>query len=257
MGRPASRGYPDRGLHGRVVHTLGERIAGGALAPGDPLPTEEELVSELGVGRSVLREAMKVLAGKGLLESRTRAGTRVRAREAWHLMDPDVLGWRYQNSPGLADLNDLAGLRIALEPGAARLAAMQARPEDIQGIEEALAAMRACAADPEAFIAADLAFHGAVFCASGNALLVHLHRMMAIALAAVRHVHTHDPERYSASLARHERVLAAIRRRHVRKAEEAMRQIVEGARDDLRFYTGQTGEPPRGGGEEASGDGHS
>src|SRR5262245_27447984 len=96
--------YPLRGQHGRVVHTLGTLIAGGDLAPGEPLPTEEELVGELGVGRSALREAMKVLGGKGLVESRTRAGTRVRPREAWHLIDPDVLGWRYQASPTLADL---------------------------------------------------------------------------------------------------------------------------------------------------------
>ena len=240
MTRPVpSRAYPLRGQHGRVVHTLGLRIAGGDLAPGEPLPTEEELVGELGVGRSALREAMKVLGGKGLVESRTRAGTRVRPREAWHLMDPDVLGWRYQNSPALADLEDLAGLRVALEPGAARLAAEQATPDGVRGIEEALAAMRAAVCDPEPFIGADLAFHAAVFEAGGNALLVHLHQMVAIALAAVRHVHTRDPARYSTSVDLHERVLIAIRRHHVRKAEESMRQLVEGARDDLRFYTGQ------------------
>lgn len=240
MTRPApSRGYPLRGQHGRVVHTLGIRIASGDLAPGEPLPTEEELVGELGVGRSALREAMKVLGGKGLVESRTRAGTRVRPREAWHLLDPDVLGWRYQKSPAPGDLEDLAGLRLALEPGAARLAAEQATPDGIRGIEEALAAMRATLGDPEPFIEADLRFHAAVFEASGNALLVHLHQMMAIALAAVRHVHTREPARYSASLDQHERVLIAIRRHHARKAAESMRELVEGARDDLRFYAGQ------------------
>jgi len=61
MTRPApSRAYPLRGQHGRVVHTMGTRIAGGDLAPGEPLPTEEELVGELGVGRSALREAMRL-----------------------------------------------------------------------------------------------------------------------------------------------------------------------------------------------------
>jgi len=230
--------YPLRGQHGRVVHTLGTRIAGGDLAPGEPLPTEEELVGELGVGRSALREAMRVLGGKGLVESRTRAGTRVRPREAWHLMDPDVLGWRYQTSPTLADLEDLAGLRVALEPGAARLAAEQATADGVRHIEQALAAMRATVADPESFVEADLLFHAAVFQTSGNALLIHLHKMMAIALAAVRHVHTCDPARYATSVSQHERVAIAIRRHHVRKAEESMRQLVEGARDDLRFYAG-------------------
>lgn len=237
----SSRAYPLRGQHGRVVHTLGARIASGGLAPGEPLPTEEELVGELGVGRSALREAMKVLGGKGLVESRTRAGTRVRPHDAWHLMDPDVLGWRYQNSPVPADLDDLAGLRVALEPGVARLAAEQATPDGTRGIEEALAAMRASVGDPEPFIEADLAFHAAMFEASGNDLLVHLHQMMAIALAAVRPVHTRDPARHAASVDRHERVLIAIRRHQVRKAEESMRQLVEGACDDLRFYTGQAG----------------
>src|SRR5260370_10136027 len=176
MTRPVpSRAYPLRGQHGRVVHKLGPRIGSGDLAPGEPLPTEEGRVGELGVGRSAVREAMKVLGGKGLVESRTRAGTRVRPRDAWHLMDPDVLGWRYQNSPALADLDDLAGLRVALQPGAARLPAGQATPDGVRGIEEALAAMRASVGDPESFIEADLAFHTATFDASANALLVHLH----------------------------------------------------------------------------------
>src|SRR5262249_56146540 len=117
MTRPAqSRAYPLRGQHGRVVHTMGTRIAGGDLAPGEPLPTEEQLVGELGVGRSALREAMKVLGGKGLVESRTRAGTRVRPREAWHLMDPDVLGWPYRTAPTLPDLEALAPLPPPVQP---------------------------------------------------------------------------------------------------------------------------------------------
>lgn len=237
--RAAPHAYPERGQHGRVVHTLGARIAGGALVPGDPLPTEEQLVGELGVGRSALREAMKVLAAKGLVESRTRVGARVQPREAWHLLDPDVLGWRYENAPALGDLGDLAGLRIALEPGAARLAAEHATVDGVRRIEEALAAMRAAVADPGLFIQADLAFHAAIFEASGNALLIHLHRMMTIALAAVRRVHTHDPQRYVTSLAQHERVLTAVRRHHMRKAEDSMRGLVEGAREDLWFYSGQ------------------
>lgn len=236
-----SRAYPPRGQLGRVVHTLGARIASGELAPGEPLPTEEELVGELGVGRSSLREAMKVLGGKGLVESRTRAGTRVRPRAAWHLMDPDVLAWRYQTAPGLADLEDLAGLRVALEPGAARLAAEHPTADGNRRIGEALAAMRAAVTDPESFIAADLSFHAAIFQASGNALLIHLHTMMAIALAAVRQVHARDPARYAAAVGQHARVAIAIRRHQVRKAEESMRLLVEGAREDLRYHAGTGG----------------
>ena len=70
--------YPAQARHGQVVHGLGAQIVRGELGPGCPVPTEDELVSQFEVGRSALREGVKVLAGKGLLESRTSAGTRVR-----------------------------------------------------------------------------------------------------------------------------------------------------------------------------------
>ena len=91
--------YPERARHAQVVHELGARIVRGGLAPGDAVPTEDELVTQFHVGRSALREGVKVLAGKGLLESRTSAGTRVRPRESWNLLDPDVLTWRFAPSP--------------------------------------------------------------------------------------------------------------------------------------------------------------
>jgi DNA-binding FadR family transcriptional regulator len=75
------QGYPNRGLHGRVVHEIGLRIVSGQLEPGNALPNESELGAELQVSRSVLRESMKVLAGKGLVEVRTKTGTRVRLRK--------------------------------------------------------------------------------------------------------------------------------------------------------------------------------
>ena len=87
--------YPGQARHAQVVHALGAAIVRGELGPGSPVPTEDELVSRFEVGRSALREGVKVLAGKGLLESRTSAGTRVRPRESWNLLDPDVLRWRY------------------------------------------------------------------------------------------------------------------------------------------------------------------
>ena len=83
--------YPDQARHAQVVHGLGAQIVRGQLPPGAAVPTEDELVGQFDVGRSALREGVKVLAGKGLLESRTSAGTRVRPRESWNLLDPDVL----------------------------------------------------------------------------------------------------------------------------------------------------------------------
>jgi DNA-binding FadR family transcriptional regulator len=94
------RAYPGRGLHGRVIRELGLRIVGGALPPGSSLPNEDELGAELGVSRTVVREAVKVLLAKGLVEVRPRTGTRVRPRRSWHLLDPDVVAWQFQSIEG-------------------------------------------------------------------------------------------------------------------------------------------------------------
>ena len=235
--------YPDRARHAQVVHDLGARIVRGGLAPGDAVPTEEELVSELNVGRSALREGVKVLAGKGLLESRTSAGTRVRPRESWNLLDPDVLRWRYSEDASPADIRALADLRVALEPGAARLAAESATPAQRGMIAAALSALWATVEAPDEFIAADLAFHRAVFAACQNDLLLYIHDVASVALGAIRPLHTHSVAHNRATLPAHQQVAEAIQRGHHRKAEAAMREIVEGARTDL--MPGSPGDAPR------------
>lgn len=224
--------YPERARHAQVVHGLGARIVRGGLAPGDAVPTEDELVSEFGVGRSALREGVKVLAGKGLLESRTSAGTRVRPRESWNLLDPDVLTWRFSPDPSLEDIRALAGLRVALEPGAARLAAESATREQRGEIAAGMARLWATVDDPDAFIVADLAFHRAVFAAADNDLLLYIHDVISVALSAIRPLHTHSVGHNRETLPNHERAALAIQRGHHLKAEAAMREIVEVARDD-------------------------
>jgi GntR family transcriptional regulator, galactonate operon transcriptional repressor len=224
--------YPARARHAQVVHGLGARIVRGGLAPGDAVPTEEELVSQLRVGRSALREGVKVLAGKGLLESRTSAGTRVRPRESWNLLDPDVLTWRFAPSAGADDIRALSGLRVALEPGAARLAAETATTEQRSTIALAMARLGATIDDPDTFIEADLDFHRAVFSAANNDLMLYIHDVVSVALGTIRPLHSRSVGRNREALPNHERVAVAIRRGHHRKAEDAMREIVEVARAD-------------------------
>ena len=234
--------YPDRARHAQVVHGLGARIVRGGLAPGDAVPTEDELISELHVGRSALREGVKVLAGKGLLESRTSAGTRVRPRESWNLLDPDVLSWRFTPSPGAGDIRALTGLRVALEPGAARLAAETATAAQRGTIAVAMARLWATVDEPEEFVQADLDFHWAVFDAANNDLLLYIHDVVSAALCAIR-LHSHSAGHDRETLRGHERVALAIRRGHHRKAEEAMREIVEVARADALQEDHISGDP--------------
>ena len=88
----AGLGYPRDGLHGRIVHAIGRRIVTGEIRPGEQLPT----AAGVHASRGVVREAVKVLAAKGLVVSRPRTGTRVRPQEAWNLLDPDVLAWKQE-----------------------------------------------------------------------------------------------------------------------------------------------------------------
>jgi GntR family galactonate operon transcriptional repressor len=227
------------GRHGHVVQALGQQIVQGALPPGSAVPTEDQLVAEFGVGRSSLREGVKVLAGKGLVESRTSAGTRVRSRDSWNLLDPDVLRWRFSPDASEEDIATLADLRVALEPGAARLAAESGDRAGRRAVELAMADLWSTADNPDEFIEADLAFHRAVFVASNNDLLLYIHDVVSGAMSSIRPLHTHSIAHNKETLPNHERVTVAIRNRHHRKAEAAMREIVEVAREDaLRIRRG-------------------
>src|SRR5882757_9951537 len=128
---PSSRTFSRRSLHGQVAHDIGRRILGGLVKPGELLPRETELSQRLGVSRTALREAIKVLAGKGLVESRPKTGTRVRPRSDWNFLDPDVLSWRYAGGVSADDVRALFELRRAIEPMSAALAAQRATPAQI------------------------------------------------------------------------------------------------------------------------------
>jgi DNA-binding FadR family transcriptional regulator len=162
-----------------MTHELGRRIVTGACRPGEVLPNEEELCRAMGVSRSALREAVKVLAAKGLLDSRQRTGTRVRAPEHWHQLDPDVLAWRSESGdPRWAA--QVAELRRIVEPAAAALAARRRTPAQLEAIEAAHAALLAAGESAPKGVAA-VQFHAAVFAAAGNPLLGSLAALAAVA----------------------------------------------------------------------------
>jgi DNA-binding FadR family transcriptional regulator len=150
--RRATRTYSRRSLHGKVAHDLGARILNGDLAPGHVLPNEATLSAELKVSRTALREAIKVLAAKGLVESRPKTGTKVRPREFWNLLDPDILSWLYSSGPNREAAETLFELREIFEPQTAAMAAKRASPEQIKLIAQAFADMEKADGDVEAEI---------------------------------------------------------------------------------------------------------
>src|SRR5262245_8204985 len=163
-----------RGLHHELVSWFGLRIVRGDYAPGEVLPRADELAASLGVSRTVLREAMKVLAEKGLIESRQRSGTRIRAREDWNLVDPDVIRWQREAGPNLQFLRDLSEVRLVFETHAARFAAIRATPEDVASLLELYQQMESEIGDAEEYARADLALHKRILHATHNPLLAQL-----------------------------------------------------------------------------------
>jgi GntR family transcriptional regulator, galactonate operon transcriptional repressor len=172
-------GYAMRGLQGRLIEALGRDIVGGRYRPGDLLPKEVRLTEEYGVSRTSVRESMKVLAAKGLVEIRQRVGTRVRERDLWNDFDSDIVRWQAEQGDRDAVMRDLIELRQILEPSAARLAAVRADYADLRRIEQAGSAMVRQAGDAGAYAARDVEFHLAVYAASHNALLSRFGRLVA------------------------------------------------------------------------------
>lgn len=175
-------GTPRRGLFGMLVHELGRRVVAGEFAPGCALPNEDELVVRFEVSRTVVREAVKTLAAKGLVEVRPRTGTRVRAPEQWHHTDTDVMVWHYETGPSQVFLDSLIDLRRVLEPAAAERAAERATPEEIDEIAAAYQSMCNTIGDKHAHGEADRRFHAAVFAATHNPMLARMIDLIAIGI---------------------------------------------------------------------------
>ncbi|HWI87089.1 MAG TPA: FadR/GntR family transcriptional regulator [Sphingomonas sp.] len=170
-------------IHGTIAHDLGVAIVAGEYAPGDTLPGEIEFAHKLGVSRSAYREAIRMLAAKGLVESRTRTGTRVSVRERWNLLDPDILAWAFESEPSEAFIRDLFELRMIVEPGAASLAAERRGDADLQQMSHALLEMKRYGLAHPDGQAADKRFHAAILTASRNAPLITLSSSITAAVS--------------------------------------------------------------------------
>lgn len=221
-----------RNLHGLVVHELGQRIVGGELLPGTVLPREATLAEQMDVSRTSLREAMKVLSAKGLVEARPKIGTRVRDRRFWNQLDPDVLAWRCQSMPTGDFVEKLVQMREIIEPAAAAAAAQHRDEADLARLHQALASM-AASRDPDAWTVADVDFHEAMLSATGNELLVSLFAVIETAMSSYFALSARSAQDFKYSLPYHEQVYEAIRQRQPDAARSAMQRIIADSRAQL------------------------
>lgn len=223
---PLGRAYRQRNLHSQVVHEIGSRIVRGYFKPQDVLPDEESMGNQLGVSRTVVREAIKVLSAKGLVETRTRRGTLILPDRTWNRLDPDVLSWIEEAGHDAQFLQQLTEMRKIVEPAAASLVAERADEADIEALAEAYAAMQANLNDEQAYADADTNFHSIILEASRNEFLKPITHAIRAALRSSLKVT--NPTAHSAqSLPLHLEILNAIRKRDPKAAAAAMQRHLE------------------------------
>ncbi|GAB2912737.1 MULTISPECIES: FadR/GntR family transcriptional regulator [Streptomyces] len=225
---------PGRGLHGRVLDTLGPAITAGEYPPGSVLRTDE-LAQRFEVSRSVMREAVRVLESMHLVESRRRVGVIVRPAAAWNVYDPQVIRWRLAGADRPRQLRSLTVLRSAVEPVAAGLAATHATAEQCAALTECAIGMVAHSRGHrlDGYLLHDVAFHRLILDASGNEMFARLGDVVEEVLAGRTHheVMFHDPDPAAVTL--HVRVAEAIREGDAARAEHLTREITEGALKEL------------------------
>ncbi|MFF8595511.1 FadR/GntR family transcriptional regulator [Streptomyces sp. NPDC015220] len=225
---------PGRGLHGRVLDTLGPAITAGEYPTGSVLRTDE-LAQRFDVSRSVMREAVRVLESMHLVESRRRVGVTVLPAVEWNVYDPQVIRWRLAGADRARQLRSLTVLRSAVEPVAAGLAARHATPEQCSELTECALGMVANSRGHrlEQYLFHDVAFHRVILGASGNEMFARLGDVVAEVLTGRTHheVMFEDPDPAAVTL--HVRVAEAVRERDAERAERLTREITVGALQEL------------------------
>jgi DNA-binding FadR family transcriptional regulator len=214
-----------------IVHDLGVAIVTGTYSEKNPFPVEAELCRQYGASRTALREAVKMLTAKGLLGARPRQGTWVQPESNWNLLDPDILGWLLERKFSPALLIEFTEIRLAVEPGAAALAARVGGPEEKAAIRLAIERMQAAGRNEDDPLESDIAFHVAVLRATKNRFYSQLTELTATALRfSIR-----TTNRYKgvtlASVADHKKVSDAIFAGKSAVAGEAMRKLIQEALD--------------------------
>ncbi|MGW2150948.1 FadR/GntR family transcriptional regulator [Nonomuraea bangladeshensis] len=221
------------GAHDRVVSSLGAAIVNGDIGPDADLDVPA-LQDRFAVSRTAVREALRVLAAKGLVGARPRRGTFVAPRQQWALLDADVLRWRFADRVDERFLDELGEVRLTVEPAVARMAALRRTDRDLADLEDALAGMRAAVGRPVGeHVEADLAFHHALLRAAHNELLAQMTTAIEAGLRLRdQFVHT---ALTGESADKHAEVLLAVRRQRPRAAETAMRALVERSIADVEL----------------------
>jgi GntR family transcriptional repressor for pyruvate dehydrogenase complex len=223
-------------LYEQIVQQIEESIVKGDLKAGDQLPAERELAQRFGVSRTAVREAVKALREKGLVEAYSGRGTFITdgttqaVRQSLDLM---VKIGQPEGSTHLAEV------RAILEPEIAALAAVRIQEPELATMREAVATMDRAGQDPEAYIEADLDFHLALAEGAANPLILSLLDSIVGLLREQRLRIFRVPGGPERGQVHHKRILEAVERRDAEKARDTMRAHLLQVRDDSQAPTGK------------------
>ncbi|MDQ0093446.1 FadR/GntR family transcriptional regulator [Paeniglutamicibacter psychrophenolicus] len=223
-----------KSLHQRAIEHVGSRIVDGSIPAGEVI-LAAELESELGVSRSVIREAVRVLASAGLVVSTKRVGIRVLGPEDWNPFDPLVIRWRLAGGGQGAQLRSLTELRVAVEPMAAELAAEHAPAEFCGELLNLAARMRHAgrSGDLGSFLELDIRFHAMVLAASGNEMFANLANPIAETLRGRTELGLMPERPHEEALAWHQAVADAISAHEPHLARESMELIMRRTNQEI------------------------
>jgi DNA-binding FadR family transcriptional regulator len=221
-------------LHTQVVNVLGLEIAAGRFPVGHALPPEPALCETLGVSRGALREAVKALAAKGMVEPRPRTGTAVLPRERWNLLDRDVLTWLAASDRD-ALIGHLTEMRRLVEPGAAAFAAERATAAEAEGLLAAYREMAVASATGtvHAYADADFRFHQVLSRISHNPLLAALNSSWEVALRTSFETTSGAEGAIPGSLPLHLGIAEAVAERRPDRAAALVLDLIDASTDDL------------------------
>ena len=203
------------------------------------LPTEPEMSDQLGVSRTVVREAIRLLLSKGVVTVRHGSGMRVNPILDWRLLDPDVVSATVRCGRDRAILSELIETRALLEVQITGLAARRRTVSDLARLDEILDAMVDSQDDADVYANLDNAFHEAVVDATGNRFLREAVRPVNEALNPARRLASANRAIVARSIESHAAIIEAIRTGNCQKASDAMARHLSEFDLDLRHQFGQ------------------
>ena len=220
-------------LNGRLTDRLGIAIVTGVHKPGSTLPNEMKASEGLHVSRNAYREAIRVLAAKGLVTSRTKTGTKVNPRRQWNILDPSVLAWMFAREPDLKFIKGLFELRRIVEPAAAALAAERRTSAALARMGHALEEMVSHGLQSEIGRDADERFHQSILEATDNETLAGLTATISSAIRWTTIFKYNASSRPRDPIPAHRALFAAIADSDAKAARTAAISLVDQAFDDI------------------------